>query len=104
MNENAMMKKMGRGMAKSAMAKKDMPAKGKMPAMKMGKVKTSPKPDGVATKGKTKGAMVKMAAGGLTKSEVKKADAAGRKVTKELKYDDMKDRGMKKMAKGGKSC
>jgi hypothetical protein len=37
-------------------------------------------------------------------SDLKKADAAGRKVTKELKYDDMKDRGMKKMAKGGKAC
>jgi hypothetical protein len=64
MNENAMMKKMGRGMAKSAMAKKDMPAKGKMPAMKMGAVKTSSKPDGVVTKGKTKGTMIKMAKGG----------------------------------------
>jgi len=66
MNENAMMKKMGRGMAKSAMAKKDMPAKGKMPAMKMGKVKTGSKPDGVVTKGKTKGTMIKMAKGGKT--------------------------------------
>jgi hypothetical protein len=64
MNENAMMKKMGRGMAKSAMAKKDMPAKGKMPAMKMGKVKTSAKPDGVIKKGGTKGKMISMAKGG----------------------------------------
>jgi hypothetical protein len=103
MNENAMMKKMGRGMAKATMAKKAMPAKGKMPAMKMGAVKTNSRPDGVATKGKTKGTMIRMAEGGLTKSEVKKADAAGRKVTKDLKYDDMKDR-MKRMAKGGKTC
>jgi len=66
MNENAMMKKMGRGMAKAKMAKADMPAKGKMPAMKMGKVKTSAKPDGVVTKGKTKGKMIKMAGGGKT--------------------------------------
>jgi hypothetical protein len=64
MNENAMMKKMGRGMAKSAMAKKDMPAKGKMPAMKMGAVKTSSKPDGVIKKGGTKGKMIAMAKGG----------------------------------------
>ena len=66
MMENSMMKKMGRGMAKAKMAKADMPSKGKMPAMKMGKVKTSPKPDGVATKGKTKGTMIKMAKGGKT--------------------------------------
>lgn len=65
MNENAMMKKEGRGMAKAGME-------------------------------------VKMAKGGLTKREVKKADAAGRKVTKELKFDDMKDR-TKKMAMGGKA-
>ena len=64
MNENAMMKKMGRGMAKSAMAKKAMPAKGKMPAMKMGAVKTSSKPDGVIKKGGTKGKMISMAKGG----------------------------------------
>ena len=64
MNENAMMKKMGRGMAKSAMAKKAMPAKGKMPAMKMGAVKTSSKPDGVIKKGGTKGKMIAMAKGG----------------------------------------
>jgi hypothetical protein len=36
-------------------------------ASKMGKVKTSSKPDGVAVKGKTKGKMVKMAAGGMKK-------------------------------------
>ncbi len=66
MMENKMMKTSGRGMAKAAMAKKAMPAKGKMPAMKMGKVKTSAKADGVATKGKTKGTMIKMAKGGKT--------------------------------------
>jgi hypothetical protein len=37
-------------------------AKGGM--TKMGAVKTSSKPDGIATKGKTKGTMVKMARGG----------------------------------------
>ena len=37
-------------------------AKGGM--TKMGSVKTSSKPDGVAVKGKTKGTMVKMAGGG----------------------------------------
>jgi hypothetical protein len=36
-------------------------AMGGMTPSKMGKVKTSPKPDGVAMKGKTKGKMVKMA-------------------------------------------
>ena len=51
---SAMMK--SGGMAK--MKKDEMPSK-------MGKVKTSPKADGVATKGKTKGKMVKMAAGGM---------------------------------------
>lgn len=66
MNENAMMKTMGRNRAKAAMTE------------------------------------AKMAKGGLTKREVKKADAAGREVTKELKYDDMMDRA-KKMAKGGKA-
>jgi hypothetical protein len=64
MMENSMMKKMGRGVTKAKMAAKDMPAKGKMPAMKMGKVKTSPKPDGVITHGGTKGKMIKMAKGG----------------------------------------
>ena len=67
MNENAMMKKMGRGKAKAAMS---MPAKKtaakKMAGPKMGKVKTSAKPDGVATKGKTKGKMIAMAKGGKT--------------------------------------
>jgi hypothetical protein len=70
MNENAMMKKMGRGMAKSAMAKKDMSAKKpsskKLSVMKMGAVKTSSKPDGVIKKGGTKGKMVAMKMGGKT--------------------------------------
>jgi hypothetical protein len=66
MNENSMMKKMGRGMAKAAMAKKAMPAKGKMPAAKMGKVKTNSRPDGVITHGGTKGKQIKMAGGGKT--------------------------------------
>lgn len=51
--------KMARGgMAK--MTKSEAPSK-------MGKVKTSSKPDGVAMKGKTKGTMVKMARGGESK-------------------------------------
>jgi len=41
-------------------------AKGGMTASKMGAVKTGKTPDGVASKGKTKGAMVKMARGGKT--------------------------------------
>jgi hypothetical protein len=39
-------------------------AKGGMAASKMGSVKTSPSRDGVASKGKTKGTMIKMNAGG----------------------------------------
>jgi hypothetical protein len=66
MNENAMMKKMGRGKAKAAMAKKAMPAKGKMPAMKMGKVKTNSRPDGIIEKGGTKGKQIAMKTGGKT--------------------------------------
>jgi len=50
------MKMKSGGMAK--MTKSEAPSK-------MGKVKTSSKPDGVAVKGKTKGKMVKMAAGGM---------------------------------------
>jgi hypothetical protein len=79
-SENMMMKKEGRGMAKADMMKKSMPSAlakhAAMPASKahkglksggmtkMGAVKTSSKPDGVAVKGKTKGTMVKMARGG----------------------------------------
>jgi hypothetical protein len=87
MNENKMMKKEGRGMAKADMQKKvgakmpaalkkhaSMPASkahaglkkgGSVMASKMGAVKTAaPSKDGVAAKGKTKGKMVKMAYGG----------------------------------------
>jgi hypothetical protein len=71
-SENMMMKKEGRGMAKADLAKHAaMPAskahkglKSGGMATKMGAVKTGSKPDGVATKGKTKGTMVKMARGG----------------------------------------
>ena len=75
--EGMMMKKEGRGMAKADLQEHaSMPAskahaglkkgglakmtKAKMAPSKMGKVKTSPKPDGVAMKGKTKGKMVAM--------------------------------------------
>ena len=71
-SENMMMKKEGRGMAKADLAKHaSMPAskahkglKSGGMATKMGAVKTSSKPDGIAMKGKTKGTMVKMARGG----------------------------------------
>jgi len=71
-SENMMMKKEGRGMAKADLAKHAaMPAskahkglKSGGMATKMGAVKTSSKPDGIAMKGKTKGTMVKMARGG----------------------------------------
>jgi hypothetical protein len=73
MNENAMMKKMGRGKAKADMqemfGKKKPAAKkaaAKKPAMKMGAVKTSSKPDGVIKKGGTKGKMIAMKMGGKT--------------------------------------
>ena len=91
MNENKMLKKEGRGMAKADMQKmaskgggistslkahaaapaaKAHAAKkgGMIGASKMGAVKTAaPSRDGVATKGKTKGKMVKMAGGGMCK-------------------------------------
>ncbi len=81
-SESMMMKKEGRGMAKADMAKKGMPAAlakhAGMPASKahkglkaggmatkMGAVKTAaPSMNGIASKGKTKGTMVKMARGG----------------------------------------
>jgi hypothetical protein len=73
MNENAMMKMMGRGKAKADMqemfGKKKSAAKkaaAKKPAMKMGAVKTSSKPDGVIKKGGTKGKMIAMKMGGKT--------------------------------------
>jgi hypothetical protein len=83
-SENMMMKKEGRGMAKANMAKKGMPAAlakhAGMPASKahkglkaggmatkMGAVKTSSgNINGVASKGKTMGTMIKMARGGKT--------------------------------------
>ena len=53
------------GMKKGGMTKY---AKGGGVASKMGSVKTAaPSRDGIATKGKTKGTMVKMAKGGMTK-------------------------------------
>ena len=82
MNENKMMKKEGRGMAKADMQKAALKKHASMPASKahaglkkggavgaskMGPVKTSSKPDGIAMKGKTKGTMVKMAGGGMMK-------------------------------------
>jgi hypothetical protein len=107
---------------------------GGVAASKMGKVKTAaPSRDGVATKGKTKGTMVKMAAGGMpmvmkggkkvpafaadgkgkmaaggmakkkkesTAKMDSRAEKAGRKVTKDIEYDDKMDR-MRKMMKGG---
>jgi hypothetical protein len=79
-DENKMMKKEGRGMAKADMQKAALKKHASMPASKahaglkkggsvmpskMEKVKTAaPSRDGVATKGKTKGKMVKMMKGG----------------------------------------
>jgi len=63
---NTMASKMNPGMMAMIAKKKGAPAK-KMAGggMAMGKVKTAaPSKDGVATKGKTKGAMVKMSKGG----------------------------------------
>jgi hypothetical protein len=78
--EGKMMKAEGRGMAKANMQKvagaavkkhedRMHAAKkgGMIGASKMGKVKSSPKRDGVATKGKTKGKMVAMQKGGYCK-------------------------------------
>ncbi|MGA0955630.1 MAG: hypothetical protein ACO3SN_07645 [Burkholderiaceae bacterium] len=107
---------------------------GGVAASKMGKVKTAaPSRDGVATKGKTRGTMIKMAAGGMpmvmkggkkvpafaadgkgkmaaggmakkkkesTAKMDSRAEKAGRKVTKDIEYDDKMDR-MRKMMKGG---
>ena len=77
-NENKLLKKEGRGMAKADMQKvagkavkgheqRMHAAKkgGMIGASKMGAVKTAaPSKDGVAVKGKTKGKMVKMMGGG----------------------------------------
>ena len=66
MNENKMMKKEGRGMAKADMqkvAKKEV----KGHEVKMHGVKKMAKGGGCEVKGKTKGTMIKMAAGGMSK-------------------------------------
>ena len=111
---------------------------GGIAASKMGKVKTAaPSRDGVATKGKTRGTMIKMAAGGMpmvmkggkkvpafaadgkgkmaaggmakkkkesTAKMDSRAEKAGRKVTKDIEYDDKMDRmrKMRGMRYGGK--
>ena len=111
---------------------------GGVAASKMGKVKTAaPSRDGVATKGKTRGTMIKMAAGGMpmvmkggkkvpafaadgkgkmaaggmakkkkesTAKMDSRAEKAGRKVTKDIEYDDKMDRmrKMRGMRYGGK--
>ena len=61
MMQKAVNKHEGRLHKGSAMTKL---AKGGMAASKMGAVKTGKTPDGIATKGKTKGTMIKMAKGG----------------------------------------
>lgn len=109
---------------------------GGVAASKMGKVRTAaPSRDGVATKGKTRGTMIKMAAGGMpmvmkggkkvpafaadgkgkmaaggmakkkkesTAKMDSRAEKAGRKVTKDIEYDDKMDRMRRMMRKGGK--
>jgi hypothetical protein len=76
MNEMKMMAKKGRGMAKAEMAKKGMAgykaggiatslkAHAAAPASKAHAMKKGGSVDGCATKGKTKGKMIKMAGGG----------------------------------------
>ena len=115
---------------------KKMRMGGSVASSPMGKVKTAaPSKDGVATKGKTKGTMVKMAAGGMpmvmkdgkkvpafaadgkgkmarggmakkesTAKMDSRAEKAGRKVTKDIEYDDKMDRmrKMRGMRYGGK--
>ena len=78
--EVSFMKKKGapKSMVKHEMAEAGM-KKGGMAASKMGKVKTSSKPDGVAMKGKTKGKMVKMAKGGSVGSASKRADGCAQR-------------------------
>ena len=86
---------------------------GGMADTKMGKVKTSSKPDGVATKGKTKGTMVKMAAGGMpmVEKDGKKvpafaADGKGKMAKGGTAKVKMMNGGMPKtkMMKRGGSC
>ena len=90
---------------------KKMKRGGGVAPSKMGAVKTAaPSRDGIATKGKTRGTMVKMAAGGMAKKKEStakmdsRAEKAGRKVTKDIEYDDKMDRMRKMMAYGGKAC
>ena len=124
---------MKKGYAAGGMTKK-AGSSGGVAASKMGTVKTAaPSRDGVAIKGKTRGTMVKMAAGGMpmvmkdgkkvpafaadgkgkmaaggmakkkkesTAKMDSRAEKAGRKVTKDIEYDDKMDR-MRKMMKGG---
>jgi hypothetical protein len=77
---------------------------GGVAASKMGKVKTSSNPDGVAVKGRTKGTMVKMAAGGESKAMVKKEMEFMKKkgAPKSMVKHEMEEAGMKKMRYGGK--
>ena len=66
MNEGKMMKKEGRGMAKADMQKiAGKAVKGH--EVKMHGVKKMAKGGGCEIKGKTKGTMIKMAGGGMTK-------------------------------------
>jgi hypothetical protein len=124
---------MKKGYAAGGMTKK-AGSSGGVAASKMGTVKTAaPSRDGVAIKGKTRGTMVKMAAGGMpmvmkdgkkvpafaadgkgkmaaggmakkkkesTAKMDSRAEKAGRKVTKDIEYDDKLDR-VRKMMKGG---
>jgi len=69
----------------------------------MGAVKTAaPSKDGVATKGKTKGTMVKMADGGM--SMVKQGDKMVPAFAADGKGKMAKGGKVKKMAYGGKAC
>ena len=87
---------------------KKMKMGGGVAPSKMGAVKTAaPSRDGVATKGKTRGTMVKMAAGGMAKepkSMMKKEVEFMKKkgAPKSMIKHEMKEAGMKKMRYGGK--
>ena len=101
---------MKKGYAAGGMMKKLTASGG---ATKMGAVKTSPKPDGVAVRGKTKGTMIKMAEGGMpmVMKDGKKvpafaADGKG-KMAKGGMAKMMAGGGMMKskmMRSGGKAC
>ena len=76
---------------------------GGMAASKMGAVKTAaPSKDGVATKGKTKGTMVKMAGGGMPM--VKQGDKMVPAFAADGKGKMAHGGKVKKMAYGGKAC